>query len=76
MTNTYSAFGIPASLGRVIRPSKYIRNMARRAGSAVKPFARRLAANITAPDHQRAAARAFLAGKYHRSGRWYIRYRA
>lgn len=45
------------------RPGKYIRNMARGAGSAVKPFARRLAADITAPAHQRAAARASLASK-------------
>lgn len=43
--------------------SKYIRNMARKAGSAVKPFARRLAADIMAPAHQRAAARAYLASK-------------
>lgn len=45
------------------RPGKYIRNMARHAGSAVKPFARRLAGDITAPDHQRRAAGAFLAAK-------------
>lgn len=45
------------------KPSKYIRNMARKAGSATKPFARRLAADITAPAHLVAAARAFLARK-------------